>query len=796
MTVRVDTNTEDPLARRTAPVFAEVSPGAHSQRPETTRSDRAGNSSPQRWEGSQATARLPATGAAARDLSASSATRNRRLHAGHFAFMRAVVQGVDVSAAWDRYLRIEGESSDARAIRSTMAWIRDEFAAAAQRHARYGVARLVRLDSARLAAGAQARLPALEDFALERGLEDFSQADQLEAFEAEYRDILRRTRRRERLIDRQLEALGWLESLAEQPHRARRAAAQPPRANDSVDVWLNPLLARHLRGAGLATLGQLAERINGIGLRWYASIRGLGPVKAERILSWLRDHQASIAASGGAAVGLHVDRPRSRVSRSELAAVLAPATDIRPLEKLILPPSLDGSCGPFRQPQRECRLGACNDVQAVLAWLQSKALADPRSPSHAPVAEGALQPPGSAWITPLTALGKMTHTQRSYRKEAERMLLWAIVERGRPLSALSAEDCVAYRDFISNPQPRERWCAPRSRERWSPLWRPFEGPLSPAAQRQALRILGNLFNFLTRQNYLAGNPWPGVGLNEPDGPVVERDRSFTAAQWEVVRRELASLPDSRMARRLRFALEFLRATRVRLSEAVAATVDHLRPVESAARGEDPHVPCPGWRLVVGKGAKQREVAVPLHVIEMLGQALEARGLAADPMHRSNHGVFLLEPLPEGRALRSGAARADAEPGGAANSADPAVLVAGTVGRVDRPVSVVPTDQGGLAPSTLAAHLKRFFARCAASLAAAGDERGAERLRSAGAHWIRNTGRADALAAEAPIALAPVNAGGASGQVGRTWQKVGAHFSHDQPVPEETFHVSAPAGIAA
>jgi hypothetical protein len=395
--------------------------------------------------------------------------------------MRALVQGVDVTAAWDRYLRIEGESSDARAVRSTIAWIRDEFAAAAQRHARYGLARLVRLDSARLAAGAQARLPALEDFALERGLEDFSQAEQLEVFEAEYRQVLRRTRRRQRLIERQLEALGWLESLTAQPQRTRRATAQPPRATDSVDVWINPLLARHLKRAGLATLGQVVERINGIGRRWYAPIRGLGAVKAERILSWLRNHEASIAASGAGVLGVHVDRPRSQVSRADLAAVLPPATDIRPLEKLTIPAALDGSRSPLRPPQGECLLGACNDVQAVLAWLGSKAAVAPRALAHMAAGQGAPAAGGSAGIVPLEAWGKLSHTQRAYRKEAERLLLWALIERHKPLSALSVEDCAAYRDFLRDPQPRERWCAPRSRERWSPLWRPFEGPLSAAA---------------------------------------------------------------------------------------------------------------------------------------------------------------------------------------------------------------------------------------------------------------------------------------------------------------------------
>ena len=683
-------------------------------------------------------------------MTGSSDSRNRRLHAGHFAFMRAVVQGVDVTAAWDRYLRVEGESSDARAVRSTIAWIRDEFAAAAQRHARYGVARLVRLDSARLASGAQGRVPALEDFALERGLEDFSQAEQLEVFEAEYRQVLRRTRRRERLIERQLEALGWLESLAEQPRRAHRAIAQPPRASDSVDVWINPLLARHLKRAGLATLGQLVERINGIGQRWYAPIRGLGPVKAGRILSWLRNHEASIAASGAAALGGHVARPRSQVSRAELSSVLPPAADVRPLEKLLIPAALDGSRGPLRRTQSECLLDACNDIQAVLAWIESKAAADARPPRDAAAEPGVRGAAHRAAIEPEAARGVLSHTQRAYRKEAERLLLWAIVERQKPLSGLSAEDCEAYRTFISDPQPRERWCAPRSRERWSPLWRPFEGPLGPAAQRQAVRILGNLFNFLTRQNYLAGNPWAGIGKPKHAGAPEAAGRSFTVAQWDFVRRQLASLPDSGMNRRLRFALELLYATGLRLSEAVSARLDDLRRVEHEARPHNPPRPGPVWLLVVGKGAKAREVPVPPEVIDLLGRTLAARGLDADPTHPSNRGAFMLEPEQAGRAVRSGSPRSAADAAGAsAHGPGPAAGVCSEgPGRALTPA--------GLAPNTLAAQLKRFFVRCGDALAAAGDARGAERLRSASTHWMRHTHTAHALAADMPIGPAPHN----------------------------------------
>ena len=44
----------------------------------------------------------------------------RKLHSGHFAFMRALAQGLDEKASWDRYLRLEGEHADLRQVRRTI----------------------------------------------------------------------------------------------------------------------------------------------------------------------------------------------------------------------------------------------------------------------------------------------------------------------------------------------------------------------------------------------------------------------------------------------------------------------------------------------------------------------------------------------------------------------------------------------------------------------------------------------------------------------------------------------------
>ena len=149
----------------------------------------------------------------------------RKLHAGHFAFMRALVEGLDLDKSWDRYLATEGSATDKRVKRSTIAWIRSEFAAAAKRENKPGTARLVLLnlggpteDAPAPASKPTAKAPpTLEEFVQAIGMEDFSEAEQIERYVEEYgkasqEDPKERTRlqRRARLIKRQLLALDWL----------------------------------------------------------------------------------------------------------------------------------------------------------------------------------------------------------------------------------------------------------------------------------------------------------------------------------------------------------------------------------------------------------------------------------------------------------------------------------------------------------------------------------------------------------------------------------------------------------
>lgn len=513
------------------------------------------------------------------------AVGHRRLHRGHFAFMRALAQGLDEASSWERYLRLEGEHTDLRTVRRTIDWIRDAFAAAARREAKPGTARLILLDTNRFNWGAA--LPSLEDFSADRGLQDFSEAEQIEAYQAFLegegggRQGGAGPGRRARLIDRQLEALRWLEELT----------AQDPRPGDGVDAWLNPSMAQRLKVAGVPTLFALVERINGLGQRWWIQVPGIGERKAGRIVEWLLANERVL----GLSVGRHVMAPRTQLATTTLAAVVPPGTALLPYEKFMVPAALDGRSGKFRAPAHQCLLMAENDHQAIGAWLAAKS----------PQARGQA----------------LTPTQRAYRKEAERLLLWTVLERNIPMSSLTVEDVTAYRDFLANPPAA--WCGPRHHQRWSPLWRPLEGALSPAALRHALVILKSLFSFLVSQNYLVGNPFAGVA--PPKLPVrpLGSSKTLTFDQWDYLDARLEGLQDTEPNRRLRRAIRWLYATGMRLAEIGSLRCGDLERLEFRTKaGEGAY----GWMLsVVGKGSRSREIPVPEKLVLELQDELARHG---------------------------------------------------------------------------------------------------------------------------------------------------------------------------
>ncbi|NTB05867.1 phage integrase family protein [Agrobacterium tumefaciens] len=616
----------------------------------------------------------------------------RKLHSGHFAFMRAYVQGLDLREMWDRYLAVEGKRTDMRVIKRTVDWLRNAFAAAAYRHARHGLARLVRIDVTSAAGGAGAAVtPTLEEFAIKHGMEDFGIEDQLAAFEDAYGTASTKEKRGAHLLRRQLEAITWLEGVA----------AEAPHADDGVRAWLRPELATRLVAAGMVTLGQLAERINGIGRNWHISVQAIGVGKANSIVGWLRTLQPYT----GLRIGPHVGTGKSALDPGSLQLVVPPATAVVPLEKFIVPHHLNGSAGRFRAPREQCQLAACNDYDALMSFLREK------QERHGPTLQNGLSEP-FAWLR------KLGPTARAYRAECERFMLWAILERGKPLSSIDFDDAVAYRSFLADPQPAGRWCAPRSRARWGPSWRPFEGPLELAAQRRALTMLGTFYSFLVDQRYLTGNPWTAVSKPRAPAGGAELSRSFTQHEWSFICQELAALPATSANLRLRVALPLLYVGRFRRAEIVQAKVGDLKwthmpatPKEQAASG---------WEIsVVGKGGKRRHVPLGQVHIDALSSYLASRGLPPDVADAANSDAHVL-----GHAVDL----QERAPWAAAGGFDP---------------------RHGISAQTLYCQLKHFFAGCAKKLKSS-EPQSAAQFERASTHWMRHTGITHSLAAGTPL----------------------------------------------
>jgi site-specific recombinase XerD len=423
-----------------------------------------------------------------------------------------------------------------------------------------------------------------------------------------------------------------------------RDAPEPtPLIGDAVERWLPVRVSQALRAAGLRTLADLTVRVPRR-RRWWVAIDGLGAAGARQVEAFFAAHPSL------------TERAR--------ALVVAVAPELAPWERLTVPELLDGSHGTFRAPRASCALAADDDYQAVQAWL---------------------------------SLHESAATQRAYRKEAERLMLWAIVERGRALSSLTTEDAVAYRAFLRQPTPRARWVGP-AQPRHSVEWRPFAGALSPRSTAYALSVLNALYRWLIEQRYVLANPFAGVKVRGVKAAGIDSARMFTEGEWALVRTLADGLEWSYgwsepAAQRLRFVIDLAYATGLRSSELVAAT---LGAVQIDSHGA-------WWLRVRGKGGKVGDVALPPMARAALDRYLVQRGLWVTPAKW-----------------------------------DPATPLVGSL-----------EGEAPITSSRLWAVMKRFFARTA-DVVAEGSPALAAKLRRATPHWMRHTHATHLLQAGADL----------------------------------------------
>lgn len=214
------------------------------------------------------------------------------------------------------------------------------------------------------------------------------------------------------------------------------------------------------------------------------------------------------------------------------------------------------------------------------------------------------------------------HTLRSYRKEAERLLVWATQVRGKAVSSLTREDVLAYEAFLANPPAA--WCDDALGRRGDHR-RLLAGPLSERSRRQALGILAGLFQYLVRGGYLTGSPFALQPRRRRRRGATRRvERFLDQSLWRDVLAEVErwphdSLREQQRYERARWVLRLLYATALRVSEAAQAHEGDLR-----------HVRGRWWLHVIGKGGVEGRIPLSEALLQDYARYRVFLGLSAAP----------------------------------------------------------------------------------------------------------------------------------------------------------------------
>lgn len=629
----------------------------------------------------------------------------RALGVHHFAFVRSELLGLDLAEAFDRYLAWGEPTSDFRFVQNRCAALLKAMIEAGHQlnatlppHEQF--TDLLNTLRAERTHGRVVQIPTLEEWAEAEGMDpDFwSEAEMLAEYKTHFQlDALDTEREDEEARDqvrRRVKALNYLETVL----------AAVPTATDRLESWFAQPIVKCLRSVGIISLADLVVYINAYGYRWYSTIKGLGGQRATQLVAWLVLEQEHLKL----AVQSHAHEPKSKVDL-QVGVLLPPVTPNSPasrpygentvvataIRRMEQAPALAGEQGVFRTHMANA-LGASNDLEAVAAWLKR--------------------------------YDEKPATSRSYRKEAERFLLWCAQELRKPLSSVTAVDCQAYRAFLKSVPTA--WIQRRPLRRTDPAWRAFRGQPSPASQKQALVILQALFGGLVDAGYLVANPLRSLMKSfDLPAPKMNIQRSFTEAEWRYVLSRVQALPSGPERDRLQCILDLAVTSGIRLNELANLRRKHLR-IESL-----PELPDTWVMSVTGKRNKTRDVPLnPEVVAQLAGHWAHFAQLDEDVQDKGG--------LPVIRALGPSVAQ-------------------WALGEGGRAVAQPKTEQGGgaLSAAGIYAALKRFFVEASKWAEAAGLDRA--RFETASTHWLRHTFVRQTLVDGTPVEVASEIVGHAS-----------------------------------
>ncbi|MBS3952556.1 MAG: site-specific integrase [Methylomicrobium sp.] len=369
-----------------------------------------------------------------------------------------------------------------------------------------------------------------------------------------------------------------------------------PTLADEVGQWFDERVLSELPG-NIKSLADLVDCLEGTFAGDIVLPEGLAP-ELKNLLGFFDSHALQL--------GYQLNRKRKPL------ALPVPLSQVAPLERVSIPEALSGSQGSNRAAE-PCRIQAEHDLDAITSWLSLK--------------------DGNA------------KTLTAYKKELERLLLWAVLARGKAVSSLDTTDCKAYVHFLKTLDASNRqWVslepAIKSRGNWKPFYyRPKNtgqsadsqgNPqpqlvLSPRSVAYAKTVIASCMDWLVKQNYLKHNNFDSIQNTKFAQTTPQtHNRAFTHAQMQGVFSYAESLiqeGDAEFAlnRRTLFILKFAFHTGLRIHELAAASLGDIECLEDEA-GE--HY----FLKVVGKNTKERKTSLPQIFVEELKAYLRVRGL--------------------------------------------------------------------------------------------------------------------------------------------------------------------------
>ncbi len=242
---------------------------------------------------------------------------------------------------------------------------------------------------------------------------------------------------------------------------------------------------------------------------------------------------------------------------------------------------------------------------------------------------------------------KSQDTYDKFRGDAERLLLWAWLIKGKSVVSLRRLDLEDYTDFVAKPDPS--WQAHATARRFlssnglrvhNPNWRPF---LSKGTGKSRLNtkswegLFSNLsvyYNYLMAEDYALGNQIPIVKKNCPylrKETGINIARRLSGLQWEYLLTSATELAHSEpQHERTLFVVATLKSLKLRVSE--LSERPNWSPVMSHFHRDHESN---WWFRAYGKGSKERDISISVEYLAYLKRYRAYRGLSPLPSKGSN-----------------------------------------------------------------------------------------------------------------------------------------------------------------